>query len=115
MTAYLHSHFFHLGIATYAVHPGIVSTNLQAADPTFIGSLIRHAVKWKIIPGLISVLDGVRTTLFCAVAEGAVEGSGRFFVPFGKRDGRGDKVMEDVELVERIWRESERMVGEKGF
>ena len=85
----LHDRFRHLGITAYSLHPGIIKTNLQAADPTLFGTFIRAAVGWGILPGTISIPDGARTTLFCAVDERAVEGSGGYFVPFGKVDGKG--------------------------
>jgi retinol dehydrogenase-12 len=85
----LHDRFRHLGITAYSLHPGIIKTNLQAADPTLFGTFIRAAVGWGIFPGTISIPDGARTTLFCAVDERAVEGSGGYFVPFGKMDGKG--------------------------
>lgn len=40
-----------------------------------------------------------------------MEASGRFLLPVGKRDGRSEDVMGNEELAERIWKESERMVG----
>lgn len=45
-----------------------------------------------------------------------MKGSGGFFRPFGLRDKRGDKVVEDCrKQEEELWEASERMVREKGF
>ena len=101
-----------LGITAYSLNPGIVPTNLQAADPTFVGSMIRFLVGHKILPGVVSVEDGARTTLFCAVSPEAVGGAGGFFVLGGKVDKRGEKW---VGGEERLWEGSERMVREAGF
>lgn len=90
-------------------------TNLQAADPTFVGSIVRSLTRWRIIPGTISVPDGARTTLFCATSKEAVKDSGGYFVPYGKRDCKADKWTKDEELLERVWEESERMLKGAGF
>lgn len=111
----LHNRYYSAGISTYSVQPGIVATNLQAADPSLFGSFVRRTVRWGIIPGTISVADGARTTLFCATSPKAENHSGGFFVPYGKLDKRPDKWNLDEELVGRLWTESERMVREAGF
>ena len=65
---------------------------------------------------VLSVQDGVRTTLFCAASLDAVESSGKFHVPLRKVDGRAEKRLnEDEEAVKKMWEESERMLRERGF
>lgn len=84
----LHDRLRDPGITAYALHPGIIKTNLQTADPSLFGFFVRGAIGLGIMPGLVSVPDGARTTLYCATAEGAVEGSGGYFLPFGEVDAK---------------------------
>ncbi len=47
-----------------------------------------------------------------------VEGSGAFFGPFGRRDKKGDALVQKwqaQDMEEKLWEASERMVKEKGF
>lgn len=90
-------------------------TNLQAADPTFVGSAVRFLVRWHVIPGTVSISDGARTTLFCATSRDAVKDSGGYFMPFGKHDKRADKWKKEEGLLERLWVESEKILERVGF
>ncbi|KAF6229468.1 hypothetical protein HO173_011508 [Letharia columbiana] len=45
----LHDRLHGKGIS---VHPGIVATNLQSADPSLFGSFVRHMVRWYVKPCL---------------------------------------------------------------
>ncbi|MCJ1460130.1 hypothetical protein MMC28_010509 [Mycoblastus sanguinarius] len=112
----LHNRLSRQGISAFSLHPGIIYTNLQAADTSiFPGVFLRYAVRWGIIPGVISPTDGARTTLFCATSPRAVENSGGYFMPIGKLDKRPDKWNNDDKLVGKLWDESERMLKEAGF
>ncbi|KAF6228251.1 hypothetical protein HO133_007981 [Letharia lupina] len=109
-----------LAIKAYAVHPGVIETNLQAADPTILGKIVKFSVKWGLVPGKLGREDGARTTLACATGEdkGIVEGSGAFFGPFGQRDKRGDALIrkwQPKNIEEKLWKASEKMLREKGF
>ena len=67
------------------------------------------------MPGTISVTDGATSTLFCACSDAAVANSGGYFAPFGKVDKRAERWNRDERIVEKMWIESERMIGEAGF
>jgi len=58
-----------LAIRAYVLHPGVVETNLQAADPTLLGRSIKFAVRWGLVPGKLGREDGARTTLACATSD----------------------------------------------
>ena len=109
----LHNRLHEKGISAYSLHPGIILTNLQSKNPTFIGTLMKYAVKWGIAPGTVSVREGARTTLFCATSWEAK--SGEYYVPPGKVDEKADKYCGNGNLVEKLWTESERMLKEAGF
>ena len=111
----LHTRFHRAGISAYSLHPGIIHTNLQSKDPTWVGSVLRFILPLKILPGTTNAPGGAKTTLFCATSEAAAGCSGGYFMPPGKLDGRADKWNKDGELVERVWVESERMLREAGF
>ena len=69
----IHNRYHSEGISAFSLHTGIAATNLQSADPTLFGTLIRIMVRWHIMPGSISVADNARTTLFCATSPDAVK------------------------------------------
>ena len=109
----LHERYFDSeGIKAYSVHPGVVLTNLQNGNPTLLGSMLKFAVKIRMVPGTVSVKEGAKTTLFCATSEKAV--SGKFYGPSGKVDERAARVCQEA-VVKRLWYESERMLREAGF
>ncbi|KAG6991393.1 hypothetical protein G7Y79_00052g087330 [Physcia stellaris] len=109
----IHNRYRSSGISAFSLHPGIINTNLQKADPTFLGSFTRFAVRWGLIPGTMSIRDGARTTLFCATSPDATRWSGRYVLPYGKVDGKVDKWIEDAKAVQDLWEAAERMVNEK--
>ena len=109
----LHEKYFEKqGIKAYSVHPGVVFTNLQNGNPTLMGSALKLAVRFGIIPGTVNVKEGVKPTLFCATSQSAI--SGKFYGPGEKVDPRAEKASGGG-LVERLWDESERMLREAGF
>ena len=65
------------------------------------------------IIGSVDAHEGALTALFCATSEGAVEGKGGYFAPFGVLDRRPERW--EAGLDERVWVESERMLREAGF
>ena len=110
----LHDRFHEeTGISAYSLHPGIVLTNLQSKNPTLIGTVMKYAVTFRIVPGTVSIREGARTTLFCATRQEAK--SGGYYVPPGKVDGKAEKLCADEKSVERLWAQSERMLRETGF
>ena len=111
----IHTFYRSSGISAFSLHPGIINTNLQKADPTLFGSLIRFVVRRGLIPGTLSVQDGALTTLFCATSPNASKWSGKYIMPFGKVDGKFDKLIENRKVVEDLWDASERMVKEKVY
>ncbi|MCJ1312429.1 hypothetical protein MMC25_006103 [Agyrium rufum] len=122
LTHHLHMLFTdqNLAIKVYSLNPGVIETNLQAADPTWIGTIVWFLVRWNLVPGRLSREDGARTTLACAtsVEEDIINGSGAFFGPIGQRDKRGDALIESwqsVNMEEQLWMASEKMLTEKGF
>lgn len=108
----IHNRYSSEGILAFSVHPGISKTNLQAGDPTIIGSLIRVMV--RVLP-TVKPLDAARTTLFCAASPDAPAHSGGFFMPYGKLDHHPDKWTDNEKTVTELWDQSERMLRDAGF
>lgn len=44
----LHNRLHGKGISAYSLHPGIVATNLQTADPSLFGTFLRLMVRWYV-------------------------------------------------------------------
>lgn len=109
----LHERLHAKGIKAYSLHPGIILTNLQSKNPTMIGTIMKYAVTFRIVPGTVSVKEGAKTTLFCATSPEAQ--SGKYYVPPGVADGKAEKLYGEGKLAEKLWKESERMLQEAGF
>lgn len=79
----------------------MVRSNLQAHDPTMIGTIVR------IISHLgpaDTPLQGALNSLYCATSSSAPErGQGKFFMPVGKIDTRADKYINDTKGNARLW------------
>lgn len=69
------------GVTAYSLHPGLIRTNLQDSDSSFMGKMTRTLMDI----GGTSAIEGCRNTLFCATsAQAPATGQGRFFLPVGK-------------------------------
>jgi NAD(P)-dependent dehydrogenase (short-subunit alcohol dehydrogenase family) len=88
------------GVTAYSVHPGIVKTGLQAADPSFVGNVVRTLVNI----GGGTPLEGCRNSLFCATsAQAPAIGQGKFFLPVGKVDGKKEDWFHDEKVNSSLW------------
>lgn len=112
-TRAIHNRYRSEGISSFSLHPGIMPTNLQSADPTLFGIFIRKMVHWHLMPGSVTVVDGARTTLFCATSPDAAKNSGQFFVPYGKVDHGPDKWTTDDKAVHELWEASDKMLKDR--
>lgn len=108
----VHNRYYREGILSFAVSPGIVRTNILAANLTFFGAILRLAAPFM---PMSSASDGARTSLFCASSLNAVPHSGGYFAPFGKLDHRPDKWTSDEVKFTRLWDASEKMLEDCGF
>ncbi|KAI9730404.1 MAG: hypothetical protein M1834_005914 [Cirrosporium novae-zelandiae] len=97
----IHLHYHNEGISSYSISPGVIKTNLQAANPNLFGAIIRFATSH--LPGIMSPADGARTTLYCATSPAAAQDSGKYHEPFGEVKKKADKFIGDRKRVERLW------------
>ncbi|XP_006738674.1 retinol dehydrogenase 12 [Leptonychotes weddellii] len=91
------------GVTTYAVHPGVVSSEL-----------VRHSfllcLLWRIFsPFVKSAREGAQTSLHCALAEGLEPLSGKYFSDC-KKAWVSPKAR-DTETAERLWNVSCELLG----
>lgn len=89
-------------ITTYALHPGVVATEVWRKLPGFIQPLIKLF--------MISPEDGAKTTLYCALSPDVQHHSGLYYSDC--REGRHTAVAGDANLAEALWSYSERCVAE---
>lgn len=92
------------GVTTYALHPGVVATDVWRRIPA--------PVAWIMKRFMISSEEGAATTLFCAT-DAALEGvSGRYYD--GCREYAPSRVAQDPQLARELWARSEAMTGLSG-
>jgi retinol dehydrogenase-12 len=89
------------GITTYALHPGVIASDIWRRVP------------WPVRPIMLSFMssleDGAQAVLECAVAPARASETGLYY-----HEGRLQKpsgLAEDPELARRLWEESRRWVG----
>lgn len=84
------------GVATYALHPGVVATDVWRAVPWPIRPLMKL--------GMISIEEGALTTLHCATSPDVEQDSGRYY---DKCQPRTPSAMgRDVALAAELWQRS---------
>lgn len=88
------------GITAYALHPGVVASDVWRRVP--------QPVRWYMTRRMLSVEEGAQTTLYCATAPELAEESGFYY------DAQQRKLpsaqAQDAELAAELWRRSEEWV-----
>jgi NAD(P)-dependent dehydrogenase (short-subunit alcohol dehydrogenase family) len=85
------------GVSTYALHPGVIDTEIWRALPAPLRAVNR-------MRGLISAEEGAKTTLYCALSAPPEE-TGLYYAH--RRVAAPTAVARDVELARELWRRSE--------
>lgn len=92
------------GVATYALHPGVVATDVWRAVPWPIRPLMKL--------GMISIEEGALTTLHCATSPDVAQDSGLYY---DKCQPRTPSAMgRDVALAADLWRRSAAWIEQAG-
>jgi len=92
------------GVSTYALHPGVVATEIWRAVPWPIRPLMKL--------GMISTEQGARTTLHCATSPGVAQDTGLYY---DKCQPRTPSAMgRDVALAAELWQRSASWVEDGG-
>jgi len=102
-TKELHRRLSTTGVTVYALHPGVIATELtrySAAAKFFftLGS-----------PFMKSVKEGAQTSIYCAVEEGIEKYSGLFFSDCALSESSAASC--DEEIAKKLWDVSEKLTG----
>lgn len=85
------------GVTSYALHPGVVATDVWRAVPSFITVLLKRF--------MLSSEAGAATTLHCATATECAGESGLYYV--SERPQTPSPAARDVQLAHQLWQASE--------
>ena len=84
------------GVTTYALHPGVVASDIWRRVPWPVRPLVTRR--------MLSVQDGAATTLYCATSAEVAGDSGLFY---DKCAGRAPSPVATPELAAELWKRSE--------
>ncbi len=88
-------------VTTYAVHPGVVATDIWRVVPWPIRPIIKFF--------MLSNEEGARTQIRCATAPELADETGQFYVACERRNA--SHLAQDDALAEKLWRRSEQWCG----
>lgn len=90
------------GVTTYAVHPGVVATDVWRRVPA--------PVRWVIKKFMITPERGAQASLRCATAPELAGQTGRYY-DVGGKERAPNRVADDVELAGALWIKSAEWTG----
>jgi NAD(P)-dependent dehydrogenase (short-subunit alcohol dehydrogenase family) len=90
------------GVTTYALHPGVVATDVWRKVPA--------PVRWIIKKFMITPERGAEASLRCATAPELAKETGRYY-DVGGTERAPSKLSEDVELAKTLWTKSAEWTG----
>ena len=84
------------GVTSYALHPGVVASDIWRRVPWPVRPLIKRR--------MLSVTDGAATSLYCATSPDVAQASGRYYDTCAERE---PSAVARPELAAELWRRSE--------
>jgi NAD(P)-dependent dehydrogenase (short-subunit alcohol dehydrogenase family) len=90
------------GVTTYAVHPGVVATDVWRRVP--------GPLRWVIKRFMITPEKGAEASLRCATAPELASQTGRYYDTGGK-EKTPNRLADDVELARTLWTKSAEWTG----
>jgi len=90
------------GVTTYAVHPGVVATDVWRQVPA--------PVRWVIKKFMITPERGAEATLRCATAPELATQTGRYY-DVGGKETAPNRLADDVELAKTLWTKTAEWTG----
>jgi dehydrogenase/reductase SDR family protein 13 len=88
------------GVSTYALHPGVVATNVWRSLPRPLDALVKLF--------MIDSEEGAKTTLYCATSDAVAHQTGLYYV--NSAVAQPTPVASDAALAQRLWVASEAWV-----
>lgn len=89
------------GVTSYALHPGVVASDIWRRVP--------QPARWLLTRRMLSPEDGARTTLHCALAPDLAGETGRYYDRCRPRNP--SPAGQDAALAAELWRRSQAWVG----
>ena len=89
-------------VTTYALHPGVVATDVWRRVPS--------PVRWVMKKFMVTPEEGAQTSIRCATAPELASETGRYYDRYGK-ERRPNKLANDVELAKQLWTKSAEWTG----
>jgi NAD(P)-dependent dehydrogenase (short-subunit alcohol dehydrogenase family) len=89
-------------VTTYAVHPGVVATDVWRRVP--------GPVRWVMKKFMITPEEGAQSSLRCATDPALANETGRYY-DVGGKEKRPNRVADDVELAKTLWTKSAEWTG----
>ena len=89
-------------ITTYAVHPGVVATDIWTRVP--------GPLRWAIKKFMITPEEGAKASLRCATDPALEKETGKYYT-VGGVEKRPNRIADDVELQKTLWTRSAEMTG----
>ena len=105
-TKELHKRVIDHGITTYAVHPGVVNTELGRYS--FLASVLYNTIGRLFAK---TPVQGAQTTIYCAVKEDLESNSGGYFANCSLKESSRDSCNDNY--AKRLWELSEKMTDTK--
>jgi NAD(P)-dependent dehydrogenase (short-subunit alcohol dehydrogenase family) len=90
------------GVTTYAVHPGVVATDVWRRVPA--------PLRWLIKKFMITPEEGAEASLRCATAPELASETGRYY-DVGGKETAPHRLAEDIELARTLWSKSAEWTG----
>jgi len=90
------------GVTTYAVHPGVVATDVWRQVPA--------PVRWVMKQVMLTPERGAEASLRCATAPELERETGRYY-DVGGKETAPNRVADDVELAQLLWTKSAEWTG----
>lgn len=91
------------GVTTYALHPGVVATDVwRRVPPPF---------RWVVKMFMLTPEKGAKTTLYCATSPDVAKDSGKFYEK--SKEKKPSTLSDDTALAAELWRRSEEWTSAK--
>ena len=91
------------GVTSYAVHPGVVMSDIWKPVPVWARPL------WFRLRGMVTNEQGASTSIYCATSPAVAAESGRYYAR--EREARQSSASQDPALARELWEWSERACG----